>query len=161
MKVGIVTGGSRGIGLAISRLFALNGINVAVLGRSPNAYKVASSLPVLNEKQKHIGMQCNVSDSSSVRDAVQHLEATFGCHSEILINSAGISIDNLLLRTSDEDIKEIINTNLIGAIYMSRAVIRGMLQKRQGCIINIGSVIGIDGHAGQSVYSASKAGLID
>jgi len=158
--IAIITGASRGIGLGIANRFASNGVSTAVLARGADVEKAASSLPVISKNQKHVGIRCDVSSRSSVTDAFAHFDRAFGQSADILVNTAGVSKDSLLIRASDEDISEMINTNLAGSIFMSRAVAKGMIQKRKGCIINVGSVIGLTGNVGQSVYSASKSGLI-
>jgi len=121
--------------------------------------RVCRELPVVAPSQKHFGVKCDVSNYSSATSAIKETESHLG-NIDILVNCAGISKDGLLVRFQEEDMKEVIDTNLVGSMYMCKAVSKGMIKKNKGAIINIGSVIGIHGNEGQSVYSASKAGII-
>jgi 3-oxoacyl-[acyl-carrier protein] reductase len=151
----VVTGGSRGIGLAIARALAEGGARVAVLGRNgARAEEAARDLP----GSGHLGMACDVADPEAARAAVTAVEEAFG-DVAILVNNAGITRDNILLRLKDEDWDEVLDTNLKGAFNMTRAVTRGMMKRRDGVILNISSVVGLMGNAGQTNYAASKAGL--
>ncbi len=151
----IVTGGSRGIGLAIARALAEGGARVAVLGRGgARAEEAARGLPGTG----HLGMACDVADPEAARAAVAAVEEAFG-DVAILVNNAGITRDNILLRLKDEDWDEVIDTNLKGAFNMTRAVTRGMMKRRDGVILNVSSVVGLMGNAGQTNYAASKSGL--
>jgi 3-oxoacyl-[acyl-carrier protein] reductase len=152
----IVTGGSRGIGLAIAHALATGGARVAVLGRDAERARVAAAdLP----GEGHLGLGCDVASSDDVRRSVQEIEAAFGGGVAILVNNAGITRDNLLLRLQDEDWDDVIDTNLRGAFNMIRACTKGMMKRRGGSIINISSVVGLMGNPGQTNYAASKAGL--
>ncbi len=154
-KIAIVTGGSRGIGLGIAQALAEGGAKVAVMGRNGDAaVKAAAQLPGTG----HAGFACDVADSIAVSAAVAATEEALG-PVDILVNNAGITRDNILLRLKDEDWDDVLNANLKGPFNMTRAVARGMMKRRDGAIINISSVVGIMGNAGQANYAASKAGL--
>ena len=151
----IVTGGSRGIGLAIAQELAEAGARVAILARnSTRAEEAALSLP----GEGHMGLACDVADSAAAQSAVAAVEKAFG-GVHVLVNNAGITRDNILLRLKDEDWDDVIDTNLKGAFNMTRAVTRGMMKRREGVILNVSSVVGLMGNAGQTNYAASKAGL--
>jgi 3-oxoacyl-[acyl-carrier protein] reductase len=155
-RVALVTGGSRGIGLSISRALAEAGARVVVIGRDgERAAAEAASL----SGEGHIGLGCDVADPAQATETVRGAEAAAGPIS-ILVNNAGITRDNILLRLKDEDWDEVMAVNLKGAFNMTRALTRGMMKLRDGVILNITSVVGISGNAGQSNYAASKAGLI-
>jgi 3-oxoacyl-[acyl-carrier protein] reductase len=155
-QVAIVTGGSRGIGLSIARTLAEAGARVAVVARNgERAAEAAAGLP----GEGHAGFACDVSDGTAVKEMVAAVEAEVGPVS-ILVNNAGITRDNLLMRIQDEDWDDVVNVNLKGAFNCIRAVTRGMMKRRDGVILNITSVVGLMGNAGQSNYAASKAGLL-
>jgi len=155
-KVAVVTGGSRGIGRAIAEHLARGGARVAVVARSADrAQEVASSL----EGEGHRGYACDVADAAAVDALVKSVEEDFGSL-DVLVNNAGVTEDNLLVRLSDEDWDRVLDTNLKGAFNTIRAAARGMMRRREGRIINITSVVGIMGNKGQANYAASKAGLI-
>jgi 3-oxoacyl-[acyl-carrier protein] reductase len=155
-RVALVTGGSRGIGLAISELLAEAGARVAVVARNgERAAEAAASLP----GSGHAGYACDVADGAAVSATVEAVEADLG-GVDILVNNAGITRDNILLRMKDEEWNEVIDTNLRGAFFMTRAVYRGMMKRRDGAIINVSSVVGLMGNPGQANYAASKAGLL-
>ena len=146
-KIVLVTGGNRGIGLAIANAFLANGDTVIVTSRSGEP---VAGLNVVT---------CDVSDSASVDAAFTQVEADFG-PVEVLVANAGITRDKLLVRMSDEDVDEVLNTNLVGAIRVARRASRAMTQARSGRIIFISSVVAMMGSAGQVNYAASKAGLV-
>ena len=155
-KVAIVTGGSRGIGLAIAQSLADAGARIAVIGRNgERAKQAAAALP----GDGHQGFACDVADSAQVTDTVAAIQEGLGSV-DILINNAGLTRDNILMRMKDEEFDEVIAANLKGAFNFTRAVTRGMMRKRDGVILNITSVVGIVGNAGQTNYAASKAGMI-
>src|SRR5687767_14208384 len=154
-KTAIVTGSTRGIGRAVAQALADSGARVAVTGRDrETAMKVAEEIG-----SGAMGFGCDVSDSPSVSALVVDVEKEFG-GVDILVNNAGITRDNLVMRLKDEDWDAVLNANLRGAFVAIRAVARGMMKKRAGRIINMASVVGLNGNKGQANYAASKAGLI-
>jgi 3-oxoacyl-[acyl-carrier protein] reductase len=155
-SVALVTGGSRGIGLAIARALAEGGARVAVVARGEEgAVEAAASLP----GEGHMGLGCDVADGERVAAVVSQVEESLGTIS-ILVNNAGVTRDNLLLRMKDEDWNTVMDVNLRGAFHTTRAVLRGMMKQRDGVILNVTSVVGLMGNAGQANYAASKAGLV-
>ncbi len=155
-KVAIVTGGSRGIGLAIAEALADAGATIAVIGRNGERAKQAAAAL---SGAGHEGYACDVADPFQVTDTVKAIQEGLGSV-DILINNAGLTRDNLLMRMKDEEFDEVIATNLKGAFNFTRAVTRSMMKKRDGVILNITSVVGLIGNAGQTNYAASKAGMI-
>ncbi|MDX1492444.1 MAG: 3-oxoacyl-[acyl-carrier-protein] reductase [Longimicrobiales bacterium] len=154
--VSIVTGGSRGIGLAIAHALAEGGSKVAIVARNPErAAAAASELP----GDGHDSYSCDVADPQQVAETLKAVEEKQGPVS-ILVNNAGITRDNILLRMKDEEFDEVIAANLKGAFNFTRGVTRGMMKRREGVILNISSVVGLMGNAGQANYAASKAGLV-
>lgn len=159
-KVCAVFGGSRGIGRAISEALASRGGIVAVISRdSERAAECVNSLRRTTSCDQHLSVVCDVSCFTSVTNSLQHIQNKLG-QVNVLVNAAGLNYDNLLLRTKPDEIQRTINTNLLGPMYTSQAVLKNMLRNRNGVIINIGSVIGMKGNAGQCAYAASKAGKI-
>jgi 3-oxoacyl-[acyl-carrier protein] reductase len=146
-RVVLVTGGNRGIGLAIARAFVAGGDRVVIASRSGESVE---GIPAV---------ACDVSRTESVDAAFDQVEREFG-PVEVLVANAGITRDTLLMRMSDDDIDDVIQTNLIGALRVSRRAARAMLRARSGRIVLIGSVIWALGSAGQANYAASKAGLV-
>ena len=158
-KVAIVTGGSRGIGRAICQSFAENGCNVAF---TYNNSKESAENLVSDLNDFGIKSISYKSDASNYDDSVKLVDnviSDFG-KIDILVNNAGIKKDNLLMRMNKEDFDSVINTNLSSVFNLTKASIRTFLKQRSGSIINISSVVGVKGNAGQSNYSASKAGII-
>jgi len=153
--VALVTGGSRGIGLAIARSLADGGARVAVVARDEaRARAAAAELPGTG----HEAFICDVADPEQVAKAVAGVEDHLGGVG-ILVNNAGITRDNLVLRMKDEDWDEVLDVNLKGAFNLIRSVTKGMMKRRDGAIVNVSSVVGLMGNPGQANYSASKSGL--
>ena len=157
-KVAVVTGAGRGIGRAVAIAYAKMGANVVCVSRTQeNSTKVATEIEALG--QKSWAFAVDVSDTSAVESSAKNiLEATGRV--DILVNNAGVTRDNLLMRMSEEEWDTVINTNLKGAFNFTKAFTRPFMKQRSGRIINIASVIGLIGNAGQSNYAASKAALI-
>lgn len=158
-KTALVTGASRGIGRAIALRLAEDGANVAVIyaGSADKAEAVVNEIMALGVNAK--AYRCNVADSAAVNETVKAVTNDLG-KIDILVNNAGITRDGLMLRMKDEDFDAVLDTNLKGAFNMIRACYSGFIRKKSGRIINISSVSGIMGNAGQANYSASKAGVI-
>ena len=158
-KTALVTGASRGIGCAIALRLAEDGANVAVIyaGSADKAEAVVNEITALGVNAK--AYRCNVADSTAVNETVKAVTNDLG-KIDILVNNAGITRDGLMLRMKDEDFDAVLDTNLKGAFNMIRACYSGFIRKKSGRIINISSVSGIMGNAGQANYSASKAGVI-
>ena len=158
-KTALVTGASRGIGRAIALRLAEDGANVADIyaGSADKAEAVVNEITALGVNAK--AYRCNVADSAAVNETVKAVTNDLG-KIDILVNNAGITRDGLMLRMKDEDFDAVLDTNLKGAFNMIRACYSGFIRKKSGRIINISSVSGIMGNAGQANYSASKAGVI-
>lgn len=159
-KTAVVTGGSRGIGEAIVYKLASMGANIAVIyaGNAAAAEKVCKKCGQRYSVEAR-AYQCNIADFSAVKEAVVKIRADFGTV-QFLVNNAGITHDGLLAMMKEEDFDTVLDTNLKGAFNMIRHMAGLFIRAREGCIINITSVSGMMGNAGQCNYSASKAGLI-
>ena len=157
-KVGIVTGASRGIGKSIAEELAKSGAKVVCVSRTENAIKEVAN-NINSNGGEAIAITCDISDPASFGELIKTVAGQFGSV-DILVNNAGITKDNLIMRMSDDDWSAVIDTNLKGAFNGTKAVTRQMMKQRSGRIINISSVVGLTGNAGQANYSASKAGLI-
>lgn len=158
-KVAIVTGGSRGIGEAIALKFAENGAHVgfSYISSDEKAKALEEKLQSFGVKAK--AYKSNAADFSDCEKMVNDVIKEFGTV-DILVNNAGISKDNLLLRMTSEQWDEVMETNLKSVFNMTKQVIRPMMKSRKGSIVNMSSIIGMRGNAGQSSYAASKAGII-
>jgi 3-oxoacyl-[acyl-carrier protein] reductase len=154
-KVALVTGASRGIGKAIAELFVERGATVIGTATSESGAQAISAYLGDNGK----GLALNVTDAESIETVLKAINDEFGAI-DILVNNAGITRDNLLMRMKDDEWSDILDTNLTSIFRMSKAVLRGMMKKRNGRIINVGSVVGTMGNAGQANYAAAKAGVI-
>ncbi len=154
-KIALVTGASRGIGRAIAELLVERG--ATVIGTATSEAGAAAISEYLGENGK--GLALNVTDVESIEATLKTINDEFGVI-DILVNNAGITRDNLLMRMKDDEWNDIIDTNLTPIFRMSKAVLRGMMKKRAGRIINVGSVVGTMGNAGQTNYAAAKAGVI-
>jgi 3-oxoacyl-[acyl-carrier protein] reductase len=154
-RTAFVTGSTRGIGLAIARALHGAGAKVAIVGRDQGrAESVAAELG-----PRAFGVACDVAQADQVERAIAAAEAALG-PVDILVNNAGLTRDNILLRLSDADWDAVLDANLKGAFHTTRAVIKGMMKRRAGRIVNIASIVGLTGNKGQANYAASKAGLI-
>ena len=158
-KTAIVTGGSRGIGKGIVKVFAEQGANVAFTYSSSAeaAKEIEKELSGLGVKVK--GYQSNAADFEQAQELANEVMQEFGSI-DVLVNNAGITKDNLLMRISEEDFDKVIEVNLKSVFNMTKAVQRTMLKQRKGSIINMSSVVGVKGNAGQTNYAACKAGII-
>ena len=155
-KIALVTGASRGIGKAIATQLAQQGATVIGTATSENgAQAISDYLSEFGGK----GFALNVTDKESVDTTIKAINEAHG-GIDILVNNAGITRDNLLMRMKDDEWQDIIDTNLTSIFTLSKAVLRGMMKKRFGRIVNIGSVVGSAGNAGQANYAAAKAGVI-
>ncbi|OES43645.1 3-oxoacyl-[acyl-carrier-protein] reductase [Domibacillus iocasae] len=158
-KTALVTGASRGIGKAIALELARHGADVAVnyAGNEQKAKEVADEIQAMGRRSFIV--QCDISDGDAVQAMVKETVAQFG-RLDILVNNAGITRDNLIMRMKDQEWDDVINTNLKGVFLCTKAVTRQMMKQRSGRIINISSVVGRIGNAGQANYTAAKAGVI-
>lgn len=158
-KIAVVTGASRGIGKEIAKTLAAKGATVVVNynGSAAKAEETVKEIEALGGKAE--ALQCNVSDYDKAAEMMAYVVKTYG-RVDILVNNAGITRDNLLMKMSEEDFDAVIDTNLKGCFNTIRHLSRYFLKQRAGKIINISSVSGILGNAGQANYSASKAGII-
>ncbi|WP_271405057.1 3-oxoacyl-[acyl-carrier-protein] reductase [Tenacibaculum soleae] len=158
-KTAIITGASRGIGRGIALEFAKQGANIA--------FTYSSSVDAANALEKELtdlgvkakGYQSNAADFDAAQELAKEVHAEFGSI-DVLINNAGITKDNLLMRISEDDFDKVIEVNLKSVFNLTKAVIRPMMKQRKGSIINMSSVVGLKGNAGQANYAASKAGIL-
>lgn len=158
-KVALITGASRGIGQAVALEMARAGADIAVNYSGSEAAAQATVDQVKALGRKAIMVKANVADADEVAAMVEAVQAEFG-HIDILVNNAGITRDTLLMRMKDSDWDDVININLKGVYLVTKAVSKLMMKQRSGRIINMSSVVGVTGNAGQANYSASKAGVI-
>ena len=158
-KVALVTGASRGIGRAIALLMANQGADVVVNYSGSEGAAQETVDAILAMGRKAIKIKANVGNAEEVAAMVDEAHTTFG-RIDILVNNAGITRDGLLMRMKDSDWDDVININLKGVYLMTKAVSKIMMKQRSGKIVNMTSVVGVTGNAGQANYSASKAGVI-
>lgn len=158
-KTAVITGGTQGIGFEIAKTFAANGADIAIVDICPAEKAAPAAQEISAAGVKCCAYQCNVADSAQVAEVCGQILADFGSV-DILVNNAGITRDNLILKMSEADFDAVVNVNLKGAFYMIKQFYRPMMKQRSGKIINISSVSGLFGNAGQANYSASKAGII-
>ena len=158
-KVALITGGSRGIGRSICKSFAENGCSIAFTYKSS---KESAETLIDELKEYNVKVKLYKSDASNYNDSIALLETVVTDFEkiDILVNNAGITKDNLLMRMDDSEFKDVIDINLGSVFNLTKASIKFFLKQREGSIINISSVVGIRGNAGQSNYAASKAGII-
>ena len=154
-KTAFVTGSTRGIGLAIARTLHAAGAKVAVVGRDQSRAEAGAA----ELGARAAGVACDVARADQVEAAITAAAQALG-PIDILVNNAGLTRDNILLRLTDADWDAVLNANLKGAFHTTRAVIKGMMKRRSGRIVNITSIVGLTGNKGQANYAASKAGLI-
>ncbi len=158
-KTAIITGATRGIGRGIAEVFAKNGANVAFTYSSSAEAAKALEKDLAAHGIKAKGYQSNAADFNAAQELALKVIEDFGSI-DILINNAGITKDNLLMRISEEDFDKVIEVNLKSVFNLTKAVIRPMMKQRSGSIINMSSVVGVKGNAGQANYAASKAGIL-
>ena len=158
-KTAVVTGGSRGIGKSIALMLASRGANVVVNYTSSreSAESVVKEIETMGVSG--MAVKADVSKAAEVENLVNEVLKAYGSI-DILVNNAGITRDNLIIRMSEQDFDDVINTNLKGAFICTKSVARVMIKQKSGKIINVSSVVGITGNAGQSNYAAAKAGII-
>lgn len=158
-KTVLVTGGSRGIGKEVALKFAENGYNVVInyVSDKTNVEELKSEFEAKGVKS--LIMKADVTDKEAIDELVKQAIEEFGAI-DVLVNNAGITKDNLLMRMSEEEFDKVIEINLKGTYIVTKAVTKYMMKKRKGSIINLSSVVGVAGNAGQCNYSASKAGII-
>ena len=158
-KVALVTGASRGIGRAIAIRLAAEGAKVAInfAGNTEKAEAVKAEIEAAGGEA--LLVQANVADATAVEEMVAKVVEAFG-GIDVLVNNAGITRDGLLVRMKDEDFDAVLDTNLKGVFYCTKAVSKLMMKKRSGRIVNMTSVVGVNGNAGQTNYAAAKAGVI-
>ncbi|WP_285766566.1 3-oxoacyl-[acyl-carrier-protein] reductase [Peribacillus sp. SI8-4] len=158
-KKALVTGASRGIGREVALELALQGADVAInySGSEAKANEVVDEIKALGREA--FAIQCDVANGESVTNMVKEVVERFG-RVDILVNNAGITRDNLLMRMKEDEWDAVINTNLKGVFLCTKAVTRQMMKQRSGRIINMASIVGVSGNAGQANYVAAKAGVI-
>lgn len=159
-KVALVTGASRGIGRAIALRLAAEGAKVAVNYAGNQAAAEETKAAIEAAGGEAMLCQADVSDKDAVAAMIDAVLEHFGGRLDILVNNAGITRDGLLMRMKDEDFEKVIDTNLKGIFYCTKAVTKPMMKQRSGRIVNMASVVGLTGNAGQANYAAAKAGVI-
>ena len=157
-KIAIVTGASQGIGRTTAELFSRSGAHVVCIARNEEKIKDLVNTITKNGHSASYN-SCDISDGDLFQNTIKSIINNYG-KIDILVNNAGITRDSILLRMKDHQWDDVLNTNLKGAFYATKAVLRSMMKNKYGRIINITSIVGLQGNSGQSNYSASKAGLI-
>jgi len=157
-KIALVTGASRGIGLGIARRLAQSGMHVLCVSRSEKSYAPAVQ-SIRDAGGQADGYACDVADAEAVRTTCAEILEKHECV-DVLVNNAGITKDMLFIRMDEDDWHQVIQTNLSSCFYWTKGLVRPMTRRRWGRIINISSVIGLTGNAGQANYAAAKAGII-
>lgn len=155
-QTAFITGSTRGIGLAIAKTFAKQGVHIILNGRRPVSETLIAEIRAFGVEC--IGISGDISNSEEVKEMVK--KANEFAPVTILVNNAGITNDKLLLRMNEQDFEQVLKVNLTGSFNMTQQLLKGMLKQRKGTIINISSVSGLMGNVGQANYAASKAGLI-
>ncbi len=158
-KTALITGATRGIGKGIAEVFAKHGANVAFTFNSSVEAATALENELKSSGVEAKGYQSNAANFDAAQELAKSVIEEFG-GIDILINNAGITKDNLLMRISEEDFDKVIEVNLKSVFNLTKAVIRPMMKQRSGSIINMSSVVGVKGNAGQTNYAASKAGIL-
>jgi 3-oxoacyl-[acyl-carrier protein] reductase len=158
-KVALITGGARGIGAAIVRHFAAEGAVVVFTYGGSQAPAEALAAELNAQGHRVETLQADARDGQRAQAVVDHILSSHG-RIDVVVNNAGITRDNLLLRMSEQQWDEVLDTNLRAVFHYTKAATKAMMKQRQGVFVNIGSVVGIGGNAGQANYAASKAGLI-
>ena len=157
-KIAIVTGASQGIGKTTAELFSKSGAHVVCIARNEEKIKnLANTISKNGHSASYF--PCDISDGDLIQNTINSVINDYG-KIDILVNNAGITRDSLVLRMKNHQWDEVLNTNLNGAFYATKSVLRSMMKNKYGRIINITSIVGLQGNSGQSNYSASKAGLI-
>ncbi|XP_023060814.1 carbonyl reductase family member 4 [Piliocolobus tephrosceles] len=154
-KVCAIFGGSRGIGRAVAQLMARKGYHLVIIARNLEGAKAAAGAL----GGDHLAFSCDVAKEHDVQNTFEEMEKHLG-RVNFLVNAAGINRDSLLVRTKTEDMVSQLHTNLLGSMLTCKAAMRAMIQQQGGSIVNVGSIVGLKGNSGQSVYSASKGGLV-
>lgn len=158
-KTAIVTGGSRGIGRAIALCLAEEGANVAVIYAGNTAAAEETQKAIAEKGGQAIAIQCDVANEDAVTAMMKQVKEQFGSI-DILVNNAGITRDGLLMRMKISDWQAVLDTNLTGTFFCTKAVTKIMMKQRSGAIVNLTSVVGLTGNAGQANYAAAKSGII-
>lgn len=158
-KTAIVTGGSRGIGRAIALCLAEEGANVAVIYAGNTVAAEETQKAIAEKGGQAIAIQCDVANEDAVTAMMKQVKEQFGSI-DILVNNAGITRDGLLMRMKTSDWQAVLDTNLTGTFFCTKAVTKIMMKQRSGAIVNLTSVVGLTGNAGQANYAAAKSGII-